>query len=121
MFRKDLVKNISNPTRILAMALHYDFPYQSTELYCKNCKNITLHTSTNIDHKCNECGRKWDGSIFQVNIKQDEYCKIIYECIDQREKPIHNVDYAVTVFDDIEECYEWMRAKNKEISEALNR
>ena len=112
-------KNISNPKIIMAMALHYDFPYQSTELYCKTCKKTTLHSSSNIECKCNECGRKWDGSLFQVNIKQDEYGKIIYECIDLREKPLNSVDYESTVFDDIGECYEWIRVKNKEIKEAL--
>ena len=54
-----------------------------------------------------------------MNIKQDEYGKIIYECIDQREKPVNSVDYSSTVFDDIEECYEWIRVKDKEIKEAL--
>ena len=87
-------KNISNPKIIMAMA-------------------------SKIECKCNECGRKWDGSLFQLNIKQDEYGKIIYECIDLREKPVNSVDYESTVFDDIGECYEWIRVKNKEIKEAL--
>ena len=104
---------------MMAMALHYDFPYQSIELYCKTCKKPTLHTSTNIEYKCNECGRKWDRSLFQVNIKQDEYGKNIYEAIDLREKPVNSVEYAATVFDNIEECIEWMKAKNKEIKETL--
>ena len=54
-----------------------------------------------------------------MNIKQDEYGKIIYECIDLREKPVNSVDYESTVFDDIGGCYEWIRVKNKEIKEAL--
>ena len=115
-----MVKNISNPARILAMALHYDFPYQSTELYCKTCKKVTLHTSSNIEYRCNECGRKWDGHLFQMNIKQDEYGKILYECIDMREKPANSVDYTATVFDNFDECYEWVQSKNREIMESLS-
>lgn len=112
-------KNISNLQFIMAMALHYDFPYQSTELYCKTCKKTTPHSSSNIEYKCNICGRKWDGSLIQVYIKQDEYGKILYECIDQREKPVNSVEYPSTIFADIGECYDWMRVKNKEINESL--
>jgi len=101
------------------MALHYDFPFQSIELYCKTCKKPTLHTSTNIEYKCMVCGRKWEGTLLQVNIKQDEYGNLLYECIDLREKPVNSVDYTANVFDNIEECYEWMKIKNDEIKEAL--
>ena len=97
------------------MALHYDFPYQSVELYCKTCKKTTRHTSTNIEYMCETCGRKWDGSLLQVNVKQDEYGKILYECIDQRERPVNSVSYETTVFEDLEDCLQWIKAKNSEL------
>ncbi len=91
------------------MALHYDFPYQSAELYCKTCKKTTIHTSTNIDYKCEVCGRKWTGSLLKVNINQDTYGKIHYECVDLRDKPVNSVEYPRTVFDNLDDCLNWLK------------
>ena len=100
------------------MSLHHDFPFETTKLYCKTCNETTVHNMPMLDHICTVCGRKWDEILLRVNLKQNEYGKLQYECIIQSDKPVNSREYPSTVFDSIDECIPWFKEKDTELIEA---
>jgi hypothetical protein len=100
------------------MSLHHDFPFETTKLYCKTCKETTVHNMPMLDHICTVCGRKWDEILLRVNLKQNEYGKLQYECIIQSDKPVNSREYPSTIFDSIDECVTWFKEKATELTEA---
>ncbi len=100
------------------MSLHHDFPYEATYLYCKTCMETTLHNKPMHDYMCSKCSRIWDELLMQVNLKQDKYGKLRYECVVLSDKQVNSQETPVTNFDALEECLEWFREKAVELTEA---
>lgn len=99
------------------MSLHHDFPYEATNLYCKTCKATTLHNKPIHDFICNKCGRNWDDLLIQVNLKQNRYGKLQYECIILSDKQPNSREFPAKYFDSIDKCVEWYRDQATKIIE----
>ncbi len=91
------------------MALHYDFPYIASRLYCKSCKQVTEHAWTATEYKCSVCGRKWTPELIRVSLKQDQYGELLYECILSSDRPVNSSTYTSVSFKTLEECQTWLR------------
>lgn len=104
---------------MLCMALHYDFPYTASQLYCKSCKKVTSHNWLMVEYKCSECGRIWDDELIRVMVKQDQYGKLYYEGIILSEKPVNSSTYPSTRFNTLEECLEWLESKTRALQGTL--
>ena len=100
------------------MSLHHDFPYASVKLCCKTCKKATLHTQNYWYYTCDECGAKWDELLLRVNVRQDQYGKILYDCIIASEKPVNSSEYVTETFETLEKCIEWLREEATKIQSA---
>jgi uncharacterized protein YlaI len=100
------------------MSLHHDFPYEATYLYCKTCKAKTLHNKPMHDYVCTKCNTVWDELLLQVNLKQNKYGKLSYECIIHSDKTANSPDIPATTFDTLQECMDWLREKAGELTEA---
>ncbi len=100
------------------MSLHHDFPFESSKLYCKTCKETTVHNMPMLDHICSVCGRKWDEILLRVNLKQNNYGKLSYECIILSDKPANSREYPATSFESMDDCIAWFREKATELTEA---
>ena len=95
------------------MALHADFPYTASQLYCKKCKKVTNHTWKMVEYQCTECGRVWDNELLRVSLKQDQYGKLYYECIRNSDRPVNSSTYPSTKHETLEACIDWF---NKEVN-----
>ena len=69
---------------------------------------------------CTKCGRTWDELLVQVNLKQNKYGKLVYECIVLSDTPINNSETLSTYFDSREECAFWFKEKTKDLSQVIN-
>lgn len=103
------------------MSLHHDFPYAAARLYCKTCKKETLHTQNYWNYTCDECGRVWDDLLLRVNVRQDQYGKIHYDCILASEKTVNSTEYPAVTVESLDECIQWMRSKATDIQEAVGK
>ena len=93
------------------MSLHHDFPYAPVKLYCKTCKKTTQHTQNYWYYTCDECGTKWDELLLRVNVRQDQYGKILYDCIIASEKPVNSTEYKAETFETLEKCLDWLKTE----------
>jgi hypothetical protein len=117
--RRLLMENfINNLPMPYCMSLHHDFPYEAANLYCKSCKETTLHNKPIHDFICSKCDRKWDELLMQVNLKQNKYSKLQCECIVLSDKQPNSREYPAKYFDSIDKCVEWFREKAIELSKA---
>lgn len=101
------------------MSLHNDFPYAAKKLYCKTCRAVTLHSKDFNDFKCKTCGRKWDDLLLQVNMRQGQYGKTMYEGIILSEKPANARDYVTKTFSDLDQCIRWFREEAEKLQIAI--
>jgi DNA-directed RNA polymerase subunit RPC12/RpoP len=101
------------------MALHYDFPYTASQLYCKTCKEVTTHNWTAAEYKCSVCGRTWDDELLRVSLKQDQYGKLYYECTRNSDKPVNSSAYPSTRFETLDACIEWFNNQAEALREEI--
>ena len=110
---------ISNLSKHYGMSLHHDFPYEATYLYCKTCMAKTLHNKPIHEYTCSICCSVWDELLLQMNIKQNKYGKLSYQCILLSDKPANSPDYSTTKFDNLEESLDWFKKKAEELVETI--
>ena len=101
------------------MSLHHDFPYSSVKFYCNKCKKTTIHTWNYTHFSCDECGREWDDLLLRVNVRQQQYGKILYDCILASDKPANSTKYSAETFDTLETCLEWLRTQVTRLQDAI--
>ncbi len=98
------------------MSLHHDFPFEATNLYCKSCKEKTLHNKPMHEYVCSKCGRTWDELLLQVNLKQNKYGKTYYEAIELSDKPVNATEVPTKTFDHIDDALAWLKEKAEKIA-----
>ena len=54
----------------------------------------------------------------QVNLKQNKYGKLRYECTIFSDKQVNSQEIPVTNFDTLEGCLDWFREKAVELTDA---
>jgi len=101
------------------MALHYDFPYTASQLYCKTCKKVTTHNWNAVEYTCSVCGRIWDDELLRVSLKQDQYGKLYYECIRNSDRPVNSSTYPSTKHETLEACLEWFNNQVETLRETI--